>query len=225
MPNLAQNPYEAALPNYLLDHFFPTRQPLVEGFDIMQEEVAQHLMAIWQAQNTLDCQKWDAEQQQHAQEEEHNAILWDEQKKNWNKFLPFADTQISIMPPILSSSLALWKLCKGKYCKLFFLPTKTWLMPKLSLALTQDDQGLHTFIPIVATRVKQSVIEDKDLSWAQIDESTHHILQAMKENRWDQKHIDSHLQFWMALGAHEWRHDPDKTTKQALIIYQATVWK
>jgi len=56
-----------------------------------------------------------------------------------------------------------------------------------ALAITQDDHGLHSFVPVAAARAKQSVVEDKDLTWAQINEATHCMLQAMKENGWDQK--------------------------------------
>ena len=51
------------------------------------------------------------------------------------------------------------------------------------------------------------------------------MLQAMKENGWDQKRLEAHLSFWMALGAHEWRHDSEDTAKRTLIVYQATVQK
>jgi len=51
------------------------------------------------------------------------------------------------------------------------------------------------------------------------------MLQAMKENGWDQKHLESHLGFWMALGAHKWRHNSEEMSRRALIVYQATVWR
>ena len=82
MPNIAQNPHEAPPLDYGLDHFLPARQPLVNDFHISHKEVAQRLLAIWQAQNALDRQEWDAqleadvqavqrarEQQQHEEEE------------------------------------------------------------------------------------------------------------------------------------------------------------
>ena len=251
MPNFAQNPHEAPPPDYGLECFLPARQPLVvNDFLISHEEAAQRLLAIWQAQNALDRQEWDAhleadvqaaqrarEQQQHEEEErqrllmeEQGTALQEEKKKNRNKFLPFADTQISTSTPILPSPLALRKLRKGEYCELYFFTNKGLAdaqayspsMDDEALAITQDDHGLHSFVPVAAARAKQSVIEDKDLTWAQIDEATHRMLQAMKENGWDQKRLESHLGFWMALGAHEWRHDSEETSRRALIVYQAT---
>ncbi|KIM57813.1 hypothetical protein SCLCIDRAFT_28558 [Scleroderma citrinum Foug A] len=110
MPNIAQNPHEAPPPDYRL--------------------AAQRLLAIWQAQNALDRQEWDAqleadvqaaqrarEQQQHEEgeqqrllTEEQETALQEEKKKNRNKFLPFADMQISTSMPILPSPLVEYKL-------------------------------------------------------------------------------------------------------------------
>lgn len=204
-------------------------------------------------QNALDRQEWDAQQEVQAQEahrareqqqqqdeeqaraqiEDQEAALQEERKKNRTKFLPFADTQISTSTPVLPSPLALRKLRKGEYCELYFFTNKgladahacSRSLDDEALAITQDDQGLHSFIPVVAARAKHSVIEDRDLTWAQLDEATHHMLQAMKENGWDQKRLEAHLSFWMALGAHEWRHDSEDTAKRALIVYQATARK
>ena len=253
MPNIMQNPHEATPPDYGLDRFLPARQPLVDDFNISHEEASQRLLAICQMQNALDRQEWDAQQEVLAQEahrareqqqqqdderarvqtEEQEVALQEERKKNRTKFLPFADMQISTATPVLPSSLTLRKLHKGEYCELYFFTNKGLAdaqaclcsMDDKALAITQDDHGLHSFIPVVAARAKHSVIEDKDLTWAQLDEATHCLLQAMKENGCDQKWLEAHLSFWMALGAHEWRHDSEETARRALIVYQATVWK
>ncbi|KAL4064866.1 hypothetical protein V8B97DRAFT_2025894 [Scleroderma yunnanense] len=52
-------------------------------------------------------------------------------------------------------------------------------------------------------KAKYSIVEDKDLFCAQIDEATHCILL-------DDKHTESHLCFWLAIGVHECCHNPDK---------------
>jgi hypothetical protein len=62
----------------------------------------------------------------------------------------------------------------------------------------------------------------KDLTWVEVDEAAPRLLQAMRENGWDGERIQSHLQFWMALGSHEYRHDSDEFGKRALIVYQDT---
>ncbi|KAF8833785.1 hypothetical protein BDN67DRAFT_682819 [Paxillus ammoniavirescens] len=43
----------------------------------------------------------------------------------------------------------------------------------------------------------------------------------MKECGWEEDRVGAHLQFWMNLSAHEWRHDPEDAACQALIVYQA----
>lgn len=190
-------------------------------------------MQAQEAHRAREQQQQQDEEQARAQIEDQEAALQEERKKNRTKFLPFADTQISTSTPVLPSPLALRKLRKGEYCELYFFTNKgladahacSRSLDDEALAITQDDQGLHSFIPVAAARAKHSVIEDRDLTWAQLDEATHRMLQAMKENGWDQKRLEVHLSFWMALGAHEWRHDSEDTAKRALIVYQATARK
>ncbi|KIK77040.1 hypothetical protein PAXRUDRAFT_71801, partial [Paxillus rubicundulus Ve08.2h10] len=61
------------------------------------------------------------------------------------------------------------------------------------------------------------------LTWAEIDKVAPHLLLAMKENGWDEECIQSHLQFLMALSAHEYHHDADEYGKCTLIVYQDIV--
>jgi len=153
----------------------------------------------------MQAEQCAREQQQHEddeqlrrQVEEQETALQEERKKNRNKFLPFMDTQISTSTPVLPSPLALRKLHKGEYCELYFFTNKGLAdaqscspsMDNEALAITQDDHGMHSFILVAAARAKQSVIEDKDLTWTQIDKAMHCMLQAMKENGWDQKWLD-----------------------------------
>ena len=77
------------------------------------------------------------------------------------------------------------------------------------------------FADVVSAKAKQHVIKDKDLTWQQIDEATHCILTAMKECGWDEPCIQAHLQFWIALNTHSWRHHQDERRHRALIHYQA----
>ena len=144
MPNITQNPHEATPLDYGLDCFLPAQQLLVDDFNISHGEASQRLLAIWQTQNALDRQEWDAQQEVQAQEvhrareqqqqqdeeqaraqiEDQEAALQEERKKNHTKFLPFADMQISTSTPVLPSSLALRKLRKGEYCELYFFMNK-----------------------------------------------------------------------------------------------------
>ncbi|KIK75619.1 hypothetical protein PAXRUDRAFT_172247 [Paxillus rubicundulus Ve08.2h10] len=91
-----------------------------------------------------------------------------------------------------------------------------------AFTLTHDKNSHHSFIPITAAKVKDSVIPDKDLTWVEFDEAAPRLLQAMRKNNWDEEQVQSHLQMWMALSAHEYCHDPDEFGKRALIVYQDT---
>jgi hypothetical protein len=144
------------------------------------------------------------------------------EKKNRNKFLPFNNVKVTSTIPITPSPHALRKLRKGEYVELHYFTNKglaeaqsiSHSVDDDALALLQDEQGLHSFVPIAVAKAKETVIPDHKLTWPQIDEATHRLLQAMKENGWEVDCIDAHLQFWMNLSAHEWRHNaktqPDK---------------
>ncbi|KAL4063016.1 hypothetical protein V8B97DRAFT_2026537 [Scleroderma yunnanense] len=146
MLNLMWNPHSVVAPDYAMDCFILACQPFINNFNLSYKEATWHLTAIWHRQTTIERQEWD--------------------------FLPFTDTQILVIPPILSSPLTLWKLHKGEYCKLYFFT-------------------------------------NKELDDAQ---TTSHA--SMKENSWEK-----------TLGMHKWYQDPDKISKHALIIYQATIQK
>ncbi|KAI9566228.1 hypothetical protein HD554DRAFT_2025880, partial [Boletus coccyginus] len=96
----------------------------------------------------------------------------DEQKKNCSKFLTFTDIQIFSTSPVIPFSLALCKLYKGDFCELYFFTNKGltniqvifYSTDDKALMLVQDNHGLHSFIPLASTKVKQSIIDDKDLT-------------------------------------------------------------
>lgn len=119
--------------------------------------------------------------------------------------------------PTNPSPHALWKLWKGEYIKLHFFTNKglaeaqsiSHSVDNDALALTQDEHGVHSFIPISAAKAKEDITPNHELTWLQIDKATHCMLQAMKECGWGNDHTDTHLHFWMNLSTHEWCHDPE----------------
>ena len=250
MPN-GINPHEAVALDYTTGRFETTRLPLVNAFNITHDKAVNCLADIWVAQNELDKQDWDrqvaddaqaqheAQEQQRIENEERRLAELEEQenarkeelKKNRNKFVPFPDTLIPSAALIIPSSLATHKLRKGEFCKLFFFTNKGLAEAETSshsiddeaLSIIQDENGLHSFIPVSAACSKISVINDDELSWPQFDEAAHRMLKAMRENGWDDQRVNAHLQFWMALSSHAWRHGADKISKRALLIYQAHV--
>ena len=140
------------------------------------------------------------------------------------------DVKVSSTIPTNPSPHALRRLRKGEYVELHYFTNKglaeaqsiSHSVDDEALTLIQDDQGLHTFVPISAAKAKETMIPDHELTWPQIDEATHRMLQSMKECGWGVDRTDAHLHFWMNLSAHEWRHDADDAACQALILYQAT---
>ncbi|KAF8550623.1 hypothetical protein OG21DRAFT_1419435, partial [Imleria badia] len=244
-----QNPHNANPPDYTSDRYAPARQHFVDDYHISHAQAAQRLLDLWTTQNLLDRQDWDDLQQARATQErqaqaqacieqaeaerlrlqEEEEAKKEERKKNCTKFLPFADVPPPSMIPITLSLLALRKLRKGKHISLYFFTNKgladaqslSHSADEDAFALLPDEKGLHSFVPLASARAKQSVIEDHNLTWLQIDEATHRMIQAMKEAEWPEEHIQALFGFWMNLGTHEWRHDADESAHQALIIYQA----
>ncbi|KIK80287.1 hypothetical protein PAXRUDRAFT_101128, partial [Paxillus rubicundulus Ve08.2h10] len=243
-----QNPHNADPPDYSNERYAPARQPLVDNFNISHEEAAQQLLEIWTAQNKLNHREWDAHQEaednQARQEQEHilrcqeeeerlhlqeeEAARQEEKKKNRTKFLPFNDIKVSSTIPITPSPHTLCKLRKGEYVELYYFTNKgladvqsvSHLADNDALTLMQDEQGLHSFIPITIAKAKDTIIPDHELTWVQIDEATHCLLQAMTECGWGPEHLNAHLNFWMGLSAHEWHHDPEDAAQQVLVFYQ-----
>ncbi|KAF8121380.1 hypothetical protein EV363DRAFT_1186212 [Boletus edulis] len=192
------NPHNAVPPDYLAECHEASRQSLIDDFGITNDQAALRLTNFWLNQNALDREEWDAhiraeellaqqckeqqrveaDKQRRRKEEEEEQARQEECKKNRNKFLPFADVPMSSTPPVIPSPLALRKLHKGEFCELYFFTNKGLMdvqatvhsMDDEALTLMQDDQGLHSFVPLVSAKAKQNVIEDKDLSWQQIDE-------------------------------------------------------
>ncbi|KIJ09014.1 hypothetical protein PAXINDRAFT_88067 [Paxillus involutus ATCC 200175] len=238
-----QNPHNTNTPDYGTEHYAPARQPLVANFGISHEEAAHRLLEIWTAQNQLERLDWNARQELEAEEarqeqqednkrlriQKEEAARQEERKKNHNKFLPFNDVKVASTVPITPSPHALRKLWKGEYVELHYFTNKglaeaqsiSHSVDDEALALLQDEQGLHSFVPIAAAKAKETVIPDHELTWPQIDEATFCLLQAMKECGWEEDRVNAHLQFWMNLSVHEWRHDPEDAARQALIVYQA----
>ncbi|KAG6370574.1 hypothetical protein JVT61DRAFT_11370 [Boletus reticuloceps] len=228
-----QNPHDVHPPDFHSDKYAPSRQNLVNTFHITQEVAAQQLLDLWRAQNVLDRQEWDDEHEhvaaqelqrreqarqereeaEHRQQEEEDEARKEERKKHRTKFLPFADVPPPLTIPITPSPLALRKLQKGEYIPLYFFTNKG-LADAQSVSHSVDDEayavrpegedGLHAFVSIAAAKIKPHIIVDQDLTWSQIDEATHRMLQAMKEAHWPADRVDAMFQFWMNLASHEW---------------------
>ena len=243
------NPHEAVVPDYLIVHFEATQLPLINTFIVTHEEVAECLTNIWRVQNQLNKQEWDrvltkeAQAQQNTleqqcldaedlwctkQEEQENTKR-EEWKKNCFKFVPFPDTPIPSTTLVIPSPLTAHKLCKGKFCELYFFTNKS-LAEVEALSHSINNEVLYRMrtastlsFPQWRHGQKNSIINDEDLTWPKFDEAVHWMLKAIKENGWDDQCINTHLQFWMALSAHKWKNGADEISKKSLLIYQAHI--
>ncbi|KIK82059.1 hypothetical protein PAXRUDRAFT_14926 [Paxillus rubicundulus Ve08.2h10] len=192
MPLGPINLHNVGAPDYTLEHFRAARQPLVNDFQIMHDQAAQHLTAMWEAQNILDREEWDMQQEEI---EEQELAEQEERKKNHNKFLPYNKVPIASTIIKLPLPLTLHKLKKGDYIELYYFTNKGLAEAEVSsrsgdndaFALTCDENGHHAFIPITAAKVKDSVIPDKDLTWVEFNEAAPCLLQAMCKISWDEE--------------------------------------
>ncbi|KAG6372007.1 hypothetical protein JVT61DRAFT_8702 [Boletus reticuloceps] len=246
----ALDPHNARIPDFTLDRFRAARQPLVDDFGLTHELAAQRLAAMWQAQNNIDREDWDnlqeelaeaarlqqverrleEEEQQRALDEEKELTKQEERKKNRNKFLTYNKVPISTAITKLPLPIATRKLKKGDFVELYYFTNKglaeaeasTRSMDDDALTLTRDEDGQHAFVPVTASKFKDTVIPDKDLTWAEFDEAAPRLIQAMRESSWEEERVQSHLSMWLKLSGHPYRHDPDEYGKRALIVYQDT---
>ncbi|KIK85603.1 hypothetical protein PAXRUDRAFT_14508 [Paxillus rubicundulus Ve08.2h10] len=151
------------------------------NFGISHEEAVQHLLKIWMVQNQLECQDWNIQQKWKLTKPDRNrneeeAVHQEERKKNHNKFLPFNNVRVAPTIPIMPSPHALHKLQKGEYVELHYFTNKglaeaqsiSHSVDDNALTLLQDEQGLHSFVPIAVAKAKETVIPDHELMWPQI---------------------------------------------------------
>ncbi|KIK80361.1 hypothetical protein PAXRUDRAFT_158899 [Paxillus rubicundulus Ve08.2h10] len=104
--------------------------------------------------------------------QEEETACQEERKKNCNKFLPFNDVKVASTIPITPPPHALCKLWKGKYVELHYFTNKglaeaqsiSHSVDNNTLALMQDEQGLHLFIPFAMGKAKETVIPDHELT-------------------------------------------------------------
>ncbi|KAG8220821.1 hypothetical protein J3R82DRAFT_2298 [Butyriboletus roseoflavus] len=59
----------------------------------------------------------------------------------------------------------------------------------------QDENGHYSFIPIAASKAKDTIIPDKDLIWMEFNEAAPCILKVIEASDWYNEQIQSHLQF------------------------------
>ncbi|KAI6045497.1 hypothetical protein EDC04DRAFT_2888948 [Pisolithus marmoratus] len=161
-------------PDFTSKRFCHARvQIIINGGD--HDTTAEQLALIWTLNIDLEKQEWDcwiqqqqleaAEQERHEEEwerlqqekeREREAALQEERKKYQHKHTPIPqDAIISSDPITIPSPIAVCKLHKGDFIKLYYFTNKGLCSAKLSTCSTNDDalallqmgDGLHSFIP------------------------------------------------------------------------------
>jgi hypothetical protein len=49
------------------------------------------------------------------------------------------------------------------------------------------------------------------------------MINTMRQQDWPKEHLDMVRHFWLTIESHDWRHNPCKYRKWALLIYQGKV--
>jgi ribosomal protein S15P/S13E len=250
MAPLLDNPNNAILPDFSTQEHEPARARLIGNGVADDAQAAGVLAALWTLSNDAAKDVWAEQiqeadraatlaldqaaeqerQRQQALQEEQEAALKEEHKKNKSKFFPVSTAKVPSHPVIIPSHYAVRKLKAGDYCELHYFTNKGLHEAKTSLLSTEPDglvmmpaaNGQQTWVHAGAIRDPKSVItKDENLSWEEFNEAAPRMITAMKLNDWPEDRVLMHVQFWTALQNHRWRHSFDELQRRALLLYQS----
>ncbi|KAG1725658.1 hypothetical protein EDB19DRAFT_1643919 [Suillus lakei] len=219
------DPNDAVRPNYTLEEFQEERQQLI-GEGLTEEQAIQSLTALWNVNNNAERACWAArlerleEARQQAEEDdtqrrqdlkdEEEAARLEDRKKNKNKYAP---------------------LKPSDYCELHYFTNKgldeamasTLVAEPDALVMLPASDGIHSWVPAAAVKDPKAapITKDEHLSWEEFNEAAPCIVVFMKMHDWPDDRVNMHIQFWMAMQAHHWRHSPDPLQQRALLLYQS----
>ncbi|KAI6031086.1 hypothetical protein PISMIDRAFT_88579 [Pisolithus microcarpus 441] len=242
------DPNLATRPDFSSEDFIDARLQLTND-TVNDDQAARILGTLWDIQNAKDVQRWNARREEEAQlakdiadqaaaelaqkqrrlQDEEDAALVEERRKNKAKYAPVPDVEVPSGLVNIPAPYASRKLKKGEYCELYFF-TNVGLAEADSFDASIDDEALtllkaengqHLWILASNARDKSAVIKDENLSWEQFGEASVRLLSAMREHDWQRDRIDMHVKFWTALEVHPWRRSTHNHLKQALLLYQS----
>ncbi|KAG1718305.1 hypothetical protein EDB19DRAFT_1920878 [Suillus lakei] len=240
------DPNDAMRPNYALEEFHKERQQLI-GEGLTEEQAIRSLTALWNVNNNAERVRWAARQErleearQQAKEDatqrlrnlrdEEEAARLEDRKKNKNKYAPLKHTKIPTDPTILLAQYAIRRLKTGDYCELHYFTNKglddamasTLVAEPDALVMLPATDGIHSWVPAAAVKDPKAapVTKDEHLTWEEFNEAAPRIVTFMKMHDWPDDRVNMHIQFWMAIQAHRWRHSPDLLQQKALLLYQS----
>ncbi|KIK80944.1 hypothetical protein PAXRUDRAFT_157292 [Paxillus rubicundulus Ve08.2h10] len=245
-----ENPHHSIQPDFTSDTHAEACLQLADR-GIVEDLITPTLQALWTLSNDQAKQHWDARLEQEAQEaheaqraaaeeeklrqraleEEQDLTKQEEQKKNKIKFIPVPDISVPTESIVIPSSYTLTKLHKAEYCELYYFTnrgladaeTTTPSFDDKALVLTKSDNGIHSFVSLSSVKAKSSLIKDEDLTWEEFGQAKFRMINTMCESEWPDEHIQMHIDFWLSIETHEWRHDTSLYNRSSLLTYEAHV--
>ncbi|KAI6106001.1 hypothetical protein EDD16DRAFT_1442528, partial [Pisolithus croceorrhizus] len=165
---------------------------------------------------------------QHHLQDEEEARIAEECKKNKAKYAPIPDFEVPSGPVNIPALYATHKLKKGEYCKLYFFTNVSLAEAESfntsinneALTLLKADNGQHIWVPASNSRDKSAIIKDEDLTWEQFGKAAVCLMNAMREHDWQKDRVDMHVKFWTVLEEHPWCRSPHNHLKCTLLLYQ-----
>ena len=226
------------------------RLPLVND-NFNHEQAAIMLRSIWDAQNTIEKQQWQAQLDNERQDverqgeleaelrrkEEESAkakeeALQEEIKKNKMKYTPIPKRGVPSHPLIIPAISAVQKMDKGEYVLIWYY-TKAGLknakyfavIDNDALTLVTNSNSTTMAIPATSSRDAKGMVEDHDLTMEQFQIGAMQMLTAMKQANWPTDCIHMMEAFWMNIMDHPYQTSLDEQDQLALLLYQSEQWK
>lgn len=206
MANLPVDPNTLEVPNYALDLYAESRQPLIEA-GLTEEQAVAALKRIWTADNERDKQAWqeraNAEAQaardqelaaQEAARREAEQARRDELKKNRDKYVPIPDRP----PPPGSLVLA---APQG----LLAAAAAVTQIDDEALAMRTNSDGTTSWVPAASVRGAKAIVPDSELTWEQFREAVPRFLVAMQQATWAEDRVLMLARFWGNLQIHSFQ--------------------
>ena len=220
--------------------------------NVTHEQAAIILRSIWDAQNTIEKQQWqaqlddderqDAERQgeleaelRRKEEESANAkeeALQEEMKKNKMKYTPIPKRGVPSRPPIIPAISAVWKMDKGGYVPIWYYTKADLENAKSFAAIDNDALTLVTNsdsttmgIPATSLRDAKGMVKDHNLTMEQFQVGAMWMLTAMKQANWPTNCIQMMEAFWTNIIDHPYQTSLDERDQLALLLYQSAQWK
>ncbi|KAI6008428.1 hypothetical protein EDC04DRAFT_2871494 [Pisolithus marmoratus] len=201
----------AIRPDFSTKEFLDARLQVTSD-TVNDDQATRILSTLWEIQNAKDIQRWNTCKEEEAQlardlvdqaaielaekqcclQDEEDAALTEEHRKNKAKYAPILDVEVPSGPVNIPALYTTPRLKKGEYCELYFFTNVSLAeadsfntsINNKALTLLRSDNGQHVWIPASNARDKSAIIKDKDLSWEQFGEASVRLLSAMREHDW-----------------------------------------